>query len=169
MSGEVPSARVRRFAFLALGALAVAGGGAWGISAVLGRGRPEPVRSGFEPPTQAELDAAARAERDLARAEARTLERATVLAPEEGRLDPASGEAVRRFQGFGLSVETAPPGATVRVNGQELGETPLVASVDCLPGQPVEVRVAAAGRREARRTTTCRANALVELRFELTR
>jgi len=57
----------------------------------------------------------------------------------------------------------------VRVNGAALGETPLVASVDCAPGEPVEVRVAAAGRREARRTTTCRADALVELRFELGR
>jgi hypothetical protein len=169
MSGGDPSARARRYAFLAAGALAVAAGGVWGLSAFVGRGRPAPARSGFEPPTQAEIDTAARAEHDLARAERRGLERSTVLAPDEGRLDAGSGEVVRRFQGFGVSVESEPEGARVLVNGTDLGETPLVASVACEPGEAVVVRASLPGRREARRTTTCRADALVELRLVLGR
>jgi hypothetical protein len=162
------STRTRRFVLLALGALAVVAGGAWALSSVLGRGQPvATARTGFEPPSQAEIDAAAGAERGLARTETRALENATVIAPEEPSLDPASGERVRRFDGFGLSVDSTPPGARVLVNGRELGETPLVASVACKPGDPIEVRVVAPGRREARRKTSCRADRLVELAFEL--
>jgi hypothetical protein len=154
-------------ALLALGALAVAAAGAWGMSALLSPGRSAHARTGFEPPTRAELDAADRKGRDLARTEARNLGNATVLAPEEARLDPGSGEAVRRFQGFGLSVDSTPPGARVLANGRELGESPLLAGVDCRPGEPVEVRVVLPGRREGRRTTSCRADALVEMHFQL--
>jgi len=168
MSERDPSARIRRFALLALAALAVASAGAWALSAWWGRGRPPAERTGFEPPSQAELDAAARAERDLARVETRGLERSSVLAPEEARAD-GSGERVRRFQGFGVSVESVPAGARVVVNGADLGETPLVAGVSCAPGERVEVRVAKPGWREARHPTTCRADALVELHVELVR
>jgi hypothetical protein len=167
MAGAEPAARARRFTLLALGALAAAAGGAWALSGILARGSPAPARTGFEPPTRAELDQADRAERELARTETRGLERVTVIAPEEARLDPATGEAVRRFEGFGLSVESTPPGARVIVNGQALGETPLVAGVSCTPGATVEVRLTLPAGRAARRTTTCRENTLVELKVPL--
>jgi hypothetical protein len=76
---------------------------------------------------------------------------------------------VAPFEGFGLSVESRPAGARVLVDGRDAGETPIVTTVDCAPGQPVEVRVERRGFRSARREVRCRADALLELSFPLAR
>jgi hypothetical protein len=119
-------------------------------------------------PTDAERRASATADRDLSRLEQESLGHSEVLAPEGAKPD-AAGEHVRRFQGFGVSVESVPAGAWVRANGEELGTTPLVASVSCTPGAPVAVEVGGARLRTVRRTVTCRADALVELSVRLER
>lgn len=129
-------------------------------------GDPAPAKVDFDrPPTEEELDTARDAERKLARAEKRW-EGAAAIAPGEAVTD-ASGERTRWFQGFGLSVESTPDGADVRVNGEDVGQTPLVTSVECTPGDPVVVELRKDGRKPQRRTTACRADTLVEIRLEL--
>lgn len=90
----------------------------------------------------------------------------TLLRPLAAAPDPATGEVVAPFTGFALSVETAPAGAEVSIAGQPRGEAPVLAGVDCAPGDAVEV-VATRGAARARHTTTCRADALVKLRLVL--
>jgi hypothetical protein len=124
------------------------------------------TEAGFRPPTDEEIEAAAKAARNLAKAE-RGWQRITVITPQDGRSD-ASGETVRRFQGFGVAVESAPEGARVLVNGADKGETPLVASVACAPGDAVEIEVKKPPLPAQRRVTVCRADALVELSIDLT-
>jgi hypothetical protein len=161
-------ASIRKILFFAvllvLGAMGVALGGprlvAWF------RPRAAPAKVGFDPPARDEERAAARdAERKLARAE-RSWEKSTVLVPREGTVD-ANGEKTRWFQGFGLSVESTPRGARVVVNGEAKGETPLVTSVDCAPGDEVEIEVSLADHRPRRQLTTCRKDQLVELVLDL--
>ncbi len=123
------------------------------------------ARSFDDPPTREELGGARDAERKLARAE-KVWERSTAIAPSEAAADE-TGEKVRRFEGFGLSVETRPSGAQVRVNDQDMGRTPLVTSVDCLPGDPVKVEVRKPGYLARERTTTCREDQLVEMTVDL--
>lgn len=162
---QVSTRRIVTFAaLLVLGAAGVALGGprlvAWA------RPRVAPAKVGFDPPaTDEELAAARDAERKLARVE-RSWEKSTVLVPREGTVG-ANGEKTRWFQGFGLSVESRPRGARVVVNGEARGETPLVTSVDCEPGDEVEVEVSLAGHRARRHLTTCRKDLLVELALEL--
>jgi hypothetical protein len=120
------------------------------------------------PPTDEEIAARAKAEKKLAGAEQAVWDGASHIAPQEARVD-ASGERINRFQGFGVSVESEPAGARVIVNGEDLGETPLVASVRCDPGAKVQLRVEKPPLAPATRTTTCRADTLVELAFKLRR
>lgn len=120
------------------------------------------------PPTEAEVRASASADRRLAALEEEGLSRSTTLAPQEAGAD-ASGERVRRFEGFGVSVESTPPGAWVRADGKELGTTPLVASVACDPGAEVVLEIGAPRHRTARRAVRCRADALVEIAVQLAR
>lgn len=114
----------------------------------------------------AAASAAESAEQRLARLEQEHLSHSTVIAPDEAQRT-ATGEHVRRFLGFGLSVESRPSHATVLVNGREVGETPLVTSVDCAPGAKVSVEVRKGLLAPQRRQTRCRENELVELRVEL--
>jgi hypothetical protein len=118
-------------------------------------------------PTTAEIEAARAAQDELARAQ-RGWQRAEVLAPRQASR-AADGELVAPFQGFGLSVESSPAGATVRVDGRELGQTPLVASIDCAPGAALKVRVERRSLRPVERTVRCRADALVTLQLALSR
>jgi hypothetical protein len=83
------------------------------------------------------------------------------IAPREDRVDPTTGERVGAFQGFGLQIDGA-PGARVFVNGEEMGTAPLLTTVDCRPGDDVEVR-AVRGRETARAATKCRKDVLVKL------
>jgi hypothetical protein len=91
----------------------------------------------------------------------------TAIPPQDAALDSQSGEKIRRFQGFGLSVETRPSGAQLLVNEQDVGETPLVTSVECEPGDLVKVEVRKRGFISRARTTTCRQNQLVEMMVDL--
>jgi hypothetical protein len=116
-------------------------------------------------PSPLDVAAAAWAERKVSEHEKRWGQ-AEVLAPGATRAG-ADGEVTSRFQGFGLSVSTVPDGARVLVDGRDVGEAPVVASVDCEPGAPVEVVVEKAGHRRVHRPTTCRADTLVELTVPL--
>jgi hypothetical protein len=164
-----PSASTRRIlirATLLLVPLLAAAAGAPFVLRQL-RSPVEPPRR-ERPPTEEEIAASASADRELARTERRTWERATYLAPAAARRDD-SGEVTSRFEGFGISVETEPAGARVVVDGADLGETPLVASVHCTPGEVVRVRLERPPLRGQERATTCRENTLVELAAKLSR
>lgn len=145
-------------------AAAPAEGGAPG-----GDGRPSSpaAPAGFRQPSEAEREASRDADARLADAQ-RAWQGTSTLAPSPGRRD-ASGETVRRFQGFGVEVESVPPGARVLVNGAEAGETPLVAAVACSPGAAVSIEVRKAGHETWQTVTRCRADALVELAATLKR
>lgn len=112
------------------------------------------------------MEEAVAAEKEVAEA----LGKSEMIAPREAQVDPATGEQVTPFAGgFALSIDSRPDGARVLVNGQELGETPLLAGVECKPGEAVEVRVEKKGLRAAARTTRCRKDSVVRLELELER
>lgn len=130
------------------------------------RGAPPPPAAAFErPATEEEVASAAAAERKLSRLE-RGWSGATTIVPRDAVAD-ATGERVRWFQGFGLSVESTPPDAEVRVGGEVMGRTPLVSSIDCQPGDPVEVEVRRPELPARKRTIACRKDQLVELSVDL--
>jgi hypothetical protein len=87
------------------------------------------------------------------------------IAPREDRVDAATGERVGVFQGFGLQIDGA-QGARVLVNGEEMGTAPLLTTVNCRPGEMVEVR-AVRGAESARARTKCREDVLVKLNLTL--
>ncbi len=161
-----PSHRiVRRAVLLLLPVVALAAVTPWVVGRLRsGGGARAAVQRPDRPPTDEEIRASRRAEERLARAE-KGWERSSAIAPSDAQVD-SSGERVRWFQGFGVSVESEPPGASVLVNGQERGETPLTTSVECQPGDPVRVEVRTRARGEVR-TTACRADRLIEMSFRL--
>lgn len=110
-------------------------------------------------PTVEEIEANRAAQEALAEAQ-RGWKKVEVLAPRPAVPD-ASGELVSPFQGFGLSVDSRPAGATVLVDGLDQGQTPLLTTVDCRPGEPVQVRLVHPGRRPVLRSVRCRQDALV--------
>ncbi len=128
---------------------------------------PEPPRRP-EAATPAERDAARSATAAAERLERRHLAASSVITP-RAPVTTAEGERVAPFQGFGLSIDSTPAGARVLVGGREVGETPLVAGVDCAPGAEVAVAVELRGYRTARRTVRCRADQLLELLVPLRR
>jgi len=152
----------RRAAPAALAGAATATPGAAESSAVAG-----PPRHA-EAPSPGEIEAARAAEVEAARLKQRHLAASSTITPRES-VTTADGEKVAPFQGFGLSIESAPAGARVLVGGREVGETPIVTSVDCAPGDEVEIGVEKRGLRPAHRTVRCRADALLELRVTLAR
>lgn len=132
-----------------------------GLAVLLAKGLTRPA--GERRPT---MEEAVAAEKEVAEA----LGKSEMIAPREAEVDPATGEQVTPFAGgFAVSVDSRPDGARVLVDGQELGETPLLAGVECKPGQPVEVRLEKKGLKPAARTTRCRKDAVVRLEFELER
>jgi hypothetical protein len=139
-----PSARYRRLA------LVVAGGGAavavaWFAASSLS-GRSAPAGRPHEPAT--------------------AIDDSHYLSPI--KTDSAGpGEETAPFTGFAISVETDPPGGLVTIAGIPRGEAPVLANLDCRPGTRLEVRAEKAGRRPARRETTCRADALLKLTVRL--
>ena len=153
---DKPVKRIAIYAVLGLGLMV-------GL-AFLAQRQLAPARAAPEPAGPAAAPELTESERAEAR---RGWEHSTILAPRSEQVDPATGEVTLPFQGFGLSVESTPDGAHVFVDGRDAGETPLLASLGCQPGAAVEVRVEHAGRRPERRSTRCRADALVKLSFAL--
>jgi len=90
------------------------------------------------------------------------------IAPRAERVDPSTGERVLPFHGFGLQVDTTPPGARVLVGEEEMGTSPLLTTVSCQPGDAVQVR-AELGEVSAAATTRCRKDVLVKLALALRR
>jgi hypothetical protein len=130
-------------------------------------GAPEPPRHP-EAPTTAEIEAARETEVEAARIQQRNLAGAVTISPRQATTN-ADGERVAPFHGFGLSVESTPAGASVRVSGSDVGQTPIVTTVACAPGRDVEVRVEKPGFKPVRRAVRCRADALLELSVLLVR
>jgi hypothetical protein len=128
---------------------------------------PEPPRRP-EAATPAEREAARAAAAEAARLEQRHLTASSPITP-RAAVTTAEGERVTPFQGFGLSIDTTPSGARVLVGGKEVGETPLVAGVDCAPGAEVALAIELRGYRTVRRTVRCRVDALLELAIALRR
>jgi hypothetical protein len=114
--------------------------------------------AGLEPPRPAEKP-------PLSPEELAALQRSWVasvsIAPRDARVDPDTGERLGAFQGFGVQVDGA-QGARVLADGTELGTAPLLASVSCRPGEPVEIRVER-GEQSWSHRTVCRRDALLEL------
>lgn len=96
-------------------------------------------------------------------------EQGRVLEPIRPRADARTGEQVAPFSGFAVSVDTEPSGALVSVGGVPRGEAPVLAGLDCSPGDPVEISAQKAGFAVARTTTTCRRDTLVKLTVRLAR
>lgn len=114
-----------------------------------------------EAPTPEQIVQARKAQVDLGKAQ-KGWESVTVLSPRDGKVGE-DGLVTLPFEGFGLSVESAPAGATVSVNGAARGETPLLASVDCAAGETLTVRVEKPPLPAWERKVRCRADALVKL------
>jgi hypothetical protein len=91
------------------------------------------------------------------------------LAPLETAADPRTGEQTAPFAGFAVSVETVPAGALVAIDGVERGEAPVLAGLDCSPGERVEITARKRGLAPARVATACRADTLVKLTVRLSR
>ena len=135
--------------------------GAVGLAVLVARGITRPAGE-----RRVTLEEAVAAEKEVAEA----LAKSEMVAPREAQVDPATGEQVTPFAGgFALSVDSRPAGARVLVNGADMGETPLLAGVECRPGDVLEVRLEKRGLRPATRTTRCRKDAVVRLEFELAR
>jgi len=118
-------------------------------------------------PTPAQIEAAREAQVDLAKAQA-GWKKAQTFAPREAVRD-ASGDLLSPFEGFGVDVVTAPPGAQVSVNGRALGQAPLLASVPCRPGEALELTLSLPGWQVHRQPLRCRTDALQHLDVPLKR
>lgn len=120
-----------------------------------------------EAPTADQIEAAREAQEAHARAQA-GWKTSQTYAPRSPERD-ASGSLFSPFQGFGVDVETTPPGAEVVVNGRSLGQSPLLASVPCQAGEALELSLKLAGYQVHRRGLRCRADRLQHLAVELRR
>lgn len=127
-------------------------------------GEAEPPTRPPEGPTSAQIEQNREAQIALGRAQKEGWESVTVITPRSARAGDDGLETLP-FHGFGVSVDSTPEGATVLVDGEELGETPLVASVKCAPGTDVKVRIERPPHRAQERLVRCRADTLVKLRF----
>jgi hypothetical protein len=144
------AASQRRALLLGLGAIAIILIGAFVL--------PIFVRPG--PPNLAEL----------AKSEAEGWKGSEFIAPPAEPAGPEGGpgeEAVLPFDGFGVSADSSPGGARVYAADRLLGVTPVASSVDCQPGQEVQLRFELAGHRPKLLTTRCRKDALVKIRVRL--
>ncbi len=92
-----------------------------------------------------------------------------VLDPLQPRADTQTGEQVAPFSGFAISVDTEPAGALVSVDGVPRGEAPVLAGLECSPGDRVEIAAEKRGFPVTRTWTTCRRDALVKLTIRLRR
>jgi len=176
LKSDAPHGRsVRRVAVMGAVAVAVAGGGALLLQGTLARvaatrrsasammeGLPGGLKASEQPPERPAVSP-----EQLA-----ALQKSWVgsenLAPRDDRVDRETGERIGFFQGFGLQIDSTPAGARVVVNGQEMGTSPLLTTVECDPGDEVAVELDRSGER-ARATTRCRKDTLVKLQLRLKR
>jgi hypothetical protein len=88
--------------------------------------------------------------------------------PEEPSIEESRTEEERSsFTGAILMVESQPPGATIRVNGVDQGETPVSVGLDCMPGRDLVVDFALRGFEKSRHRTRCPKDALVKVTARL--
>ncbi len=89
-------------------------------------------------------------------------------APEEPSVEePRIDEERSSFTGAILMVESQPPGASIRVNGVDQGETPVSVGLDCTPGRDLVVDFALRGFEKSRHRTRCPKDALVKVTARL--
>ncbi|MBN1205531.1 MAG: PEGA domain-containing protein [Myxococcaceae bacterium] len=62
-----------------------------------------------------------------------------------------------------LVVETEPGSVSVRVDGNDQGNTPVSLTLDCLPGKPIKVELSKKGYARAQHLTFCRADTMIKL------
>lgn len=141
-------------------------------AAKLGLGGGGTGPAGKEPPpkatggaTSAQLERAREAQLALGEAR-RSWESSKTIAPRAERAGE-DGLPTRWFDGFGVEVDSVPAGARVWANGKELGETPLLASVPCKPGEDVKLRVEKRPLAAWERTVRCREDTVVKLTAKL--
>jgi hypothetical protein len=124
----------------------------------------EPPPKPPESPTPDQIEKSADAAKALGEAE-RGWRKVEIIAP--GAPVAPGAEQTAPFQGFGLSLESDPEGATVAVDGRVLGETPLLTGLTCTPGAILRLRVSREPLPVRELTTACRADTLVKLRVRL--
>ena len=124
----------------------------------------EPPPKPPESPSPEQIERSAEAARALGEAE-RGWRKVEIIAP--GAPVKPGAEETAPFQGFGLSVESDPEGATVSVDGRVLGETPLLTGLPCAPGATLRLRVSRDPLPARELTTACRADTLVKLHVRL--
>jgi hypothetical protein len=81
--------------------------------------------------------------------------------------DPSIQESRTAFQGAILSLESRPPGASVRVNGTDQGETPVMVGLECVPGKPVVIVFSLRGFESTTHRTACPRDALITVKAQL--
>ncbi|HYS79462.1 MAG TPA: hypothetical protein VEM76_02070 [Anaeromyxobacteraceae bacterium] len=173
-----PSTRpaVVRVVAWGLAAVAVAAGAGFGLRAATGQlaaarrataqvadtvaGSPGPAEQ-----TPPKPEGSALSPEEIARLQKSWLDSESI-APRSDRVDPATGERVGVFHGFGLQIDTVPAGAEVLVAGEEMGTSPLLTTVACRPGEELLVR-AQLDRQVASTRTRCRKDVLVKLLLTL--
>ena len=62
-----------------------------------------------------------------------------------------------------LMIESEPGGVSVRVDGNDQGNTPVSLTLDCLPGKPIKVEVSRKGYERAQHLTFCRPDTMIKL------
>lgn len=62
-----------------------------------------------------------------------------------------------------LVVESEPGNVSVRVDGNDQGNTPVSLTLDCIPGKPIKVEMARKGYERAQKITFCRADTMIKL------
>ncbi len=87
--------------------------------------------------------------------------------PHEVPSNSVTREERAEFDGAILMVESEPSGATIRVNGNDQGETPVSVGLDCLPGVPVQVEFSKRGYERAKHTALCPKDAMLKLTARL--
>lgn len=62
-----------------------------------------------------------------------------------------------------LVIEAEQSGVSVRVDGNDQGNTPVSLTLDCLPGKPIKVEVSRKGYERAQHLTFCRPDTMIKL------
>ncbi|ATB40682.1 PEGA domain-containing protein [Cystobacter fuscus] len=117
----------------------------------------------------------------LVRGEVRTGPRDITLTPittedeetqaEEDVEVESAGKPIREtrsaFEGAILSLESQPSEATVKVNGRDQGETPVMVGLECAPGEPVVITFSRRGFESTTHRTPCPRDEMVKVKARL--